>query len=345
LFLRLLFILLLLVVVAVMASRLQRDDTHDPLDPSSLAVAGVLSTPAVWDKYRTWLVAERQMRSRTVATYRRTLWSFWGSIDPRPWHRATPRDLTRLLNTDVRVGQRRGRPLAPNTRLNYAAAVVCFYRWAAAQQLVATDRMVGFTLPRGGQPLPRGIDPAALRQVLLAAEPDPRLYLMVWLMYGAGLRAAEVAGLRVEDCYLGEHGYVHVVDGKGGRQRTIPLYPELRAALVRWTAGLPQAGPLFPSPVRHGEPVGYKTVSAALSGLLGSLGIGETGHALRHAFAQELLAACGEEHLLTVSRLLGHSSTQVTERIYLLGYRGQPERVVLKLPDPRTRKLTREVNP
>jgi integrase/recombinase XerC len=338
--LRLLPVLLLLMVVVLVASRARDDDTLDPAGGGAV-VAGVLSTPAVWDRYRTWLVAERGMRPRTVATYRRTLWSFWSSIDPRPWHRATPRDLTRLIAADVRVGRRRGRPLAPNTRLNYAAAVVCFYRWAAARQLVGTDRMVGFTLPRGGQPLPRGIDPDALRQVLLAAEPDPRLYLMVWLMYGAGLRAAEVAGLRVEDCYLGEHGSVRVTDGKGGRQRTIPLYPELRAALVRYLAGMPQAGPLFPSPVHRGEPVGYKTVSAALSGLLGSLGVGETGHALRHAFAQELLAACGEEHLLTVSRLLGHSSTQVTERIYLLGYRGQPERVVLKLPDPRTERRNR----
>ena len=54
---------------------------------------------------------------------------------------------------------------------------------------------------------------------LLAAAPTPREAALLWLMAGCGLRVSEVAALKVEHLD-GPGGYLHVVNGKGGRQRT-----------------------------------------------------------------------------------------------------------------------------
>ena len=54
---------------------------------------------------------------------------------------------------------------------------------------------------------------------LLASAPTTRDAALLWLMAGCGLRVSEVATLKVEHLD-GPGGYLHVVDGKGGKQRT-----------------------------------------------------------------------------------------------------------------------------
>src|SRR5512136_1600946 len=65
---------------------------------------------------------------------------------------------------------------------------------------------------------------------LLAAAPTPRDAALLWLMAGCGLRVSEVAALKVEHLD-GPGGYLHVVDGKGGKQRTSILPKPVLEAL------------------------------------------------------------------------------------------------------------------
>jgi integrase len=65
---------------------------------------------------------------------------------------------------------------------------------------------------------------------LLAAAPAPRDAALLWLMAGCGLRISEVAALKVE--HLDDAGgYLHVVNGKGGKQRTSILPKPVMEAL------------------------------------------------------------------------------------------------------------------
>ena len=59
---------------------------------------------------------------------------------------------------------------------------------------------------------------------LLAAAPTPREAALLWLMAGCGLRVSEVAVLKVEHLDS-PGGYLHVVNGKGGKQRT-SIFPK-----------------------------------------------------------------------------------------------------------------------
>ena len=54
---------------------------------------------------------------------------------------------------------------------------------------------------------------------LLTVAPTTRETALLWLMAGCGLRVSEVAALKVEHLDRAG-GYLHVVNGKGGKQRT-----------------------------------------------------------------------------------------------------------------------------
>ena len=70
-------------------------------------------------------------------------------------------------------------------------------------------------------------------------------------------------------------------------------------------------------------------------------GVRETGHSLRHSFATHLLAAGRGRNLYSVSKALGHASTEVTETTYTSGYLGDFGELAALLPDPRTGQRSR----
>src|SRR5690606_38145632 len=60
----------------------------------------------------------------------------------------------------------------------------------------------------------------------LFAHVAPSYRLMVELFYGTGMRLTECVRLRVKDIDFG-HGYIVVVQGKGGKDRRVPLAQRL----------------------------------------------------------------------------------------------------------------------
>jgi integrase/recombinase XerD len=290
----------------------------------------------VWGAYREHLLGldgARPMAVQTISTYRKHCWAFHGFLEQRgrPWWKASPRDLAAFIDRPAPGSQTGVR--SANTRLQIAVAIRGLYAWAHRHHYTASDRMAAFELHRGGQPRPRGFDQAELRQILLAAAPDPRLSLMTWLGYGAGLRVAEIAGLRVEQVDL-RHGMLDVA-GKGGKRRHVPVVVGgLRAALVRYLAGRPAAGPLIVATRRPYGPLAPRTVSLYLARHIRSLGIDGTGHDLRHSFVWWLLEHGGEQYLLTISLLIGHADPGTTARVYALRYLGRAREALAAFPDP-----------
>ena len=153
-------------------------------------LAGIVGTATIWRRWRYYLVVDAQRRPRTVSAYRYVIWDWFGFLDPKPWHKATAKDLHRYLERPTRSGRAAGTRLGANTRLHYSATICAFYAWAQASGHLRRNPMAQVRTPRGGIPVPRSFPLPDLRQILLAAEPDPRLYIMAALAYFAGLRAA-----------------------------------------------------------------------------------------------------------------------------------------------------------
>jgi integrase len=127
---------------------------------------------------------------------------------------------------------------------------------------------------------------------------------MIMLAAELGLRRAEIAVIHHNDLQQTGSGWHLIVHGKGRKQRTNPL-PEHLAYWLNERTNL--TGYAFPgndhghlSPSRVG-----KLISAALPA-------GWTAHTLRHRYAT---AVWQKSHdLLTIQRLLGHTSPATTQR-------------------------------
>lgn len=253
-----------------------------------------------------------------------------------------PRRLLSATHDDV-VGFIDGLDLKQETRRNYMSHLGAFYRFAVAEEFIVRSPMARVRPPRQTKGLPRPIADADLAKVLahVRRRPDDfasrRVECFLTLGAFGGLRAQEIAGLGVDDVDL-ERGIIRIVHGKGAKQRTVPLHPDVRAALV--ALPMPAAGRVFfnlrqrgsaragelaawcalperdrakvprPAGADDPEPLPPHMVSHAVNDLFERLGIPSTCHGLRHYFASKVYQHSGDVRL--TQELLGHGNINTT---------------------------------
>jgi integrase/recombinase XerD len=135
------------------------------------------------------------------------------------------------------------------------------------------------------------------------------------LLYRSGLRVSEALALKPSDVDLKRHT-CRVLHGKGDKATVRGFHPFADDALVRWidtrkTLGL-RNGPLFCT--LQGSELSDRYVRNLMHRLADEAEIEKRvhPHGLRHTFADELRAAGVD--VVTISKLLGHSSIAVTSR-------------------------------
>ena len=142
-----------------------------------------------------------------------------------------------------------------------------------------------------------------------------RVILMT--LYGTGLRREELCRLKVTDVDS-QRMVIHVRQGKGNRDRDVPLSPRLLEVLrAYWKWRKPKTY-LFPSYYvsRQEKPITSHTVWNAVSVAARRAGIRKkvSPHLLRHSWATHLLERGTD--LKTIQVLLGHVDLEATT-IYL----------------------------
>src|SRR5499427_1744156 len=142
-----------------------------------------------------------------------------------------------------------------------------------------------------------------------------RVILMT--LYGTGLRREELCRLKVTDVDS-QRMVIHVRQGKGGRDRDVPLSARLLEVLrAYWRWRKPKTY-LFPSYYgsRQEKPISSHTVWNAVSAAARRAGIRKkvSPHLLRHSWATHLLERGTD--LKTIQVLLGHVDLEATT-IYL----------------------------
>ena len=222
----------------------------------------------------------------------------------------------------------RGRGLAPTSLARKAAAVRSFFAVLRRRGLVEADPAEALATPKRGKPLPKALRRDQV-EALLAVPDDGspsglRDRCLLELLYASGARISEAVGLEWRDLDL--DGGLARLDGKGGKERVVPLGEPALDALTRWERGgwRALAGPgRRPSPA---DPVllgdrGGRLVPAQAYRIVGRAGTAAglphvTPHTLRHCYATHLLE--GGADLRTVQELLGHvalSTTQTYTRV------------------------------
>lgn len=169
--------------------------------------------------------------------------------------------------------------------------------------------------PRRRRPLPVILSRGEISRLLRAAK-SPRDRAILLLAYATGMRNAEVRHLRVKDIH-GENKQIHVHNGKGGRDRLLPLTPKLRAELRDYYRQVRPKDFLFPGAI-HGKPLCGATLSTICRKTREAAGITKpvTMHGLRHAAGTHMLEAGAS--LREIQEILGHrwiSTTQLYTQV------------------------------
>lgn len=177
------------------------------------------------------------------------------------------------------------------------------------------------------QVLPIVLSRAEVQKVLSAVR-EPRFRTSLTLMYHCGLRVGETVRIALQDIHGRENPpRLHVKNGKGGKDRYVPLAPGMVQQLRQWWRTHQNPTLLFPSPGRgwadrtltlsqamhlSKEPMSESCVQTAYRMARAASGVnpGSTTHTLRHSYATHLL----EEgvSLRQISAYLGHHTLDTT---------------------------------
>jgi integrase/recombinase XerD len=255
------------------------------------------------------LAAERGLAANTIVAYRRDLAQFFDFCERLGLDSVDAIDRRAMRRFQAHLVTRRYAPASISRKVS---AVRSFYRDAARRADVSANPAAGLPPRKRPTRLPKAIASRRLGEMLdgvVGDEPaDIRDRAILEMLYGTGLRVSELAGLQV-DAVRGVD--LVRVDGKGGKERVVPLAGQARAWVDRYLAG---ARPVLATPASGGHlwvgsrggPLGPRGVRRVVR-----LRLGTFPHALRHSFATHLLE--GGADLRTVQELLGHIELATTQ--------------------------------
>ncbi|MDK2958201.1 MAG: integrase/recombinase XerC [Synergistaceae bacterium] len=184
--------------------------------------------------------------------------------------------------------------------------------------LISSDPAKGIRGPKLPSRLPRALSQEDTFKLVDAGQlgEDPvRDSAVLELLYGCGLRIAELASLRWQDVDLDER-MVRVL-GKGNKERIVPFGTCALKALRNWRdSGAGNGGFVFPG--RRGGAITVRTVHRIVRRAALKAGVANvTPHVLRHSFATHLLE--GGASLRVLQELLGHESLLTTQHYLAVG--------------------------
>jgi integrase/recombinase XerC len=294
------------------------------------------------------LRAERNASPHTrrayVADVRQLAAGLGDELDPR---RISPEQVRAHLGALHRTHH-------PATLGRKLAALRSFFRFLVREGVCSLDPTAGIPSPRMPRRLPAPLSVDDCNALIESGSGGPpsdgdtpgelRDRALVELLYGAGLRVAELTSLDVRDVDL-HRGELRVL-GKGRVERVVPVPRAARQALDAWLGARRRPGvlaePLFVAlRSRPGGPrrLGARDVRRILKRRGRRAGIADRvhPHRLRHSYATHLLDMGAD--LREIQELLGHASLSTTQKYTAVSAERLME--VYDRAHPRARKAPR----
>ncbi len=306
--------------------------------------------------FQGWLVGQCDASHHTVCAYRdawRQLLPFVASRQDKP---VSALDLPDITDSEVIAFLHyleSDRGVSVRTRNCRLAAIRSFFSYVAAREPAAAAQcsaILGIPLKRGPRAALCYLDAEEVRAII--AQPDrhellgQRDHALLALLYSTGGRIQEILGVRPQDIRFERPSQVRLF-GKGRKERTCPLMPEMAALLADLLRRDPRRPdePLFRN--RYGEPLGASGVRfvlrryarGAAAQVRTLAGKHVTPHTFRHTCAVHLVAAGVDT---TVIRgWLGHASLDTTNHYAQADIETKRKALELLPAIPRARKTPR----
>lgn len=263
------------------------------------------------EAYLRHLIVERGAAANTVSAYKRDLaqWLEWTGGDLSSG--GVERFLVRLHRDGNKASSINRKKAALSAFAKYLVGEgalpenpVTLVEGAGRRQVslphVLTAGQVGRLLAAPDRATPRGRRDAAFLE----------------LLYATGLRVSELCDLRVGDVDV-KRGLLRVRQGKGGKERWVPVGKPALDALTAYRADFSRSVPTDPLFVAHAgsrnRPFGRGLVWRTIREHAKTAGLPElpSPHWLRHSFATHLLS--GGADVRAIQELLGHARVSTTQ--------------------------------
>jgi site-specific recombinase XerD len=234
-----------------------------------------------------------------------------------------------------------------NARL---AALRSFLKYAASRDptsLPVVQRVLAIPVKRYDRRMLGFLSREEVQAIL--ASPDPHTWsgqrdrMLFRLLYNTGARVSEIVSLRIADVILGRGGSV-CIQGKGRKERSVPLWKETAVELKAWLGRIDRAptSPVLPN--ASGRPLSRsgvehrlkKAVQAAVLRQPTLAGRTVSPHSFRHTTAMHMLQSGVD--LSVIALWLGHETPATTHR-YLEADPVMKERALQRIEPPPTKRF------
>jgi integrase/recombinase XerD len=215
--------------------------------------------------------------------------------------RATKEDIRGFLDALMERG------VSTSTLKMYIAAIKFLY----GTTLRKPELVAWIPWPRMPKRLPEILSPEEVDAIIQNAATELARVTII-MAYGTGLRLAEVCGLKTKDI-VSDRMLIHVHQGKGSRDRLVPLTERILDALRAWWRWRrPPGSWIFPAIRGEKDRVSDATIQNGFRVAAARAGIKKkvTFHSLRHAYATHLLESGVD--IVTIQALLGHATLSTT---------------------------------
>ena len=277
-----------------------------------------MSRPDILEAWHAHLAQGRRRSPHTVRAYVATAARLLDALGETDWTGLAQLDAAALRG---QLARRRAEGLGNVSAARELSALKQFIAFARERAGLADQSAPRMRGPRVKKGIPRPVTPDDAVNLAATVEADAaeewigaRDRAVLLLLYGAGLRISEALGLRLRDAPVRGRD-VLVIEGKGGKERLVPMLPVIGEAVERYLTLCPY--PLGPDDAlfrgAKGGPLSPRLIQLAMERMRGRLGLPETAtpHALRHSFATHLLSAGAD--LRQIQELLGHASLSTTQ--------------------------------
>jgi integrase/recombinase XerC len=262
------------------------------------------------------LALERSVSAHTVKAYGEDLGQFIAHARAELGRAPAPEEVDHLLIRSF-LARLHERGLKKSSAARKLAGLRTFFRWLCREGVLEKNPARALLSPRTERRIPTHLEEGEVDALLDMPGDDVeavRGRAILELLYGTGLRCAELVGLDLGEVDF-EARMVRVL-GKGGKERIVPFGGRARDALRSWLPLRERLSrgdeALFLN--QKGGRLTDRSVRNLLARRLKQVAISRkvSPHTLRHSFATHLLERGAD--LRSIQELLGHTSLSTTQR-------------------------------
>lgn len=273
-------------------------------------------TDDILTKYKQYLKLEKSLSSNTISAYLADLQKLLDYFTEEKIHFLD----ARLENLEAFSATLHDICIHPRSQARILSGIRSFYHFLIIEDFLEADPTELLESPQIGFQLPEILSVEEIDNLIgcidLSKPEGQRNRAIIEVLYSCGLRVSELCNLKLSNLYL-EQGFIKI-DGKGNKQRLVPISPRAIKELNNYfiDRNIAIIKPNFEDYVfisKRGKNISRIMVFHIVKELSENIGLKKniSPHTFRHSFATHLLE--GGANLRAIQCMLGHESIETTE--------------------------------